>query len=47
MPAEYSHTSLLNDYGRMKDMIYGAYPPWDEILAGLKSLEVSINGRHV
>ena len=46
MPAEHSQTPLLNDYGRMKDMIYGAYPPWDEILAGLKSLEASINGRH-
>ena len=46
MPAEHSHTSLLNDYGSMKEMIYGIYPPWDEILAGLKSLEAAINGRH-
>ena len=46
MPAEHSRMPLLNDYGSMKEMIYGAYPPWDEILAGLKSLEVSINDRH-
>ena len=45
MPAEHSHTPLLNDYGRMKLMIYGSYPAWDEILAGLESLEASINGR--
>ncbi len=45
MPAEHSHTSLLNDYESMKEMIYGIYPPWDEILAVLKSLEAAINGR--
>ena len=36
MPAEHSHTFLLNDYESMKEMIYGIYPPWDEILAGFK-----------
>ena len=46
MPAEHSHTPLLHDYDSMKKMIYGAYPSWDEILAGLKNLEASINGRH-
>ena len=45
MPAEHSHMALQNDYGSMKEMIYGIYPPWDEILAGLKSLEAAINGR--
>ena len=46
MPAEHSRTPLLHDYDSMKVMIYGVYPSWDEILAGLNNLEASINGRH-
>ena len=46
MPAEHSRMPLLNDYDSMQEMIYGAYPAWNKILADLKSLEASINGKH-
>ena len=46
MPANHIRLALLNDYGKMKEMIYGVYPAWNEILDGLHHLEIAINGNH-
>ena len=34
---------LADDYAQMHLMIFGDYPTWQEILAGLQKLEVIIN----
>lgn len=44
MPIEHSQKQLENDYIQMKNMIYGVYPAWNEILSGLERLEATING---
>jgi hypothetical protein len=37
--------ALEGDYTRMREMIFGAAPPWDEITQGLRELEDRINGK--
>lgn len=34
---------LRNDYARMREMIFGVVPPWEEIIRGLRKLEDTIN----
>ncbi|MCL5279435.1 MAG: nucleotidyl transferase AbiEii/AbiGii toxin family protein [Planctomycetes bacterium] len=38
-------SALEGDYTRMREMIFGAAPPWDEIIQGLRELEERINGK--
>lgn len=41
-PAHFEH-SLKSDYGAMKNMIFGNYPTFDDILKEIRSLESEIN----
>ena len=43
MPPEHSMKPLADDYAQMHLMIFGDYPTWQEILAGLQNLEEIIN----
>ena len=43
MPSEYNESFLAEDYKKMKAMIYGNYPSWDEIMTYLKELEQKIH----
>lgn len=43
-PAPQSIDRLRDDYKNMRNMIYGDYPEFDEILEGLKEIEKRING---
>ncbi len=43
LPAEHSVELLREDYAKMRSMIYGKYPSFDEILAGITVLEKEIN----
>ena len=47
MPPEHSMKPLENDYAQMHLMIFGDYPAWQEILAGLKKLEEIINNPEI
>ena len=42
IPSEYNMDFLSNDYQKMKLMIYGDYPEWNEIIDFLKNLENKI-----
>ncbi len=42
-PAEHSIPEIKNDYAKMRNMIYGKYPDFDEILDSIKKLENEIN----
>lgn len=42
-PAEHSIPRLQNDYVKMRSMIYGKYPSFEEILTVIKTLEKEIN----
>lgn len=44
-PAEHSITEIRNDYAKMRNMIYGKYPDFDEILDSIKKLENEINSK--
>ena len=44
MPPEHSLKSLASDYAQMREMIFGDYPKWEDILTGLQNLEAVING---
>ena len=43
VPAEHSIQRLRDDYESMKDMIFGVQPSFDEIMGGIKELEIEIN----
>ncbi|TFH13322.1 MAG: nucleotidyl transferase AbiEii/AbiGii toxin family protein [Lentisphaerales bacterium] len=43
MPPNHVLDAMKSDYNDMREMIFGAYPGFDEILSGLKSLEEEIN----
>lgn len=43
LPDEYRFTKIQEDYDAMKEMIYGDYPVFDEMLKGLKNLEKELN----
>ncbi len=43
MPAAHSMDILKDDYKNMRQMIYGHYPSWDEIMAYIQNLENEIN----
>jgi hypothetical protein len=43
MPPEHSLKSLASDYAQMREMIFGDYPKWEDILTGLQNLEEVIN----
>lgn len=45
LPPEDRMAALRNDYGQMRAMIFGAYPSWEEILSGLRTLERQINNQ--
>lgn len=48
VPTEERMNSLRADYGRMREMIFGDAPAWEQIVAGLRELETRINeGRQV
>lgn len=44
MPPKHSLKSLASDYAQMREMIFGDYPKWEDILTGLQNLEAVING---
>lgn len=46
IPSEYNSNFLKADYQKMKLMIYGTYPKWDEIIDFLKGLETKIRTFH-
>lgn len=43
MPPETSLSALREDYAAMRNMIFGEYPSFDDILAGLSKIEYLIN----
>ena len=43
MPPEHSLKSLASDYAQMREMIFGDYPQWEDILTGMRNLEAVIN----
>ncbi|MDF0664513.1 MAG: nucleotidyl transferase AbiEii/AbiGii toxin family protein [Nitrospira sp.] len=47
VPREDRLPALRKDYAEMRAMIFGVYPPWEEILNGLSALERRINDHHV
>jgi len=44
VPPEKRSSSLRTDYSRMREMIFGDAPPWEQIMKGLQELEEQING---
>ena len=44
VPEEPVLTSIENDYGAMKDMIFGSLPTFEEMIAVLNNLQNEING---
>ena len=42
-PSEKYFTELQNDYNKMKNMIYGTVPSFDQIMEGIRRLEKEIN----
>ena len=43
MPSEHAMPVMRADYAAMRNMIYGDYPSFDEILSTIKKLETGIN----
>ncbi|MEW5894931.1 MAG: nucleotidyl transferase AbiEii/AbiGii toxin family protein [Candidatus Omnitrophota bacterium] len=43
MPPKYNEKVLLDDYRSMKNMIFGKYPSFEEVLSNIKRLEEQIN----
>ena len=43
MPSEHAMPVMKSDYAAMRNMIYGDYPSFDEILRIIKQLESEIN----
>ena len=43
MPSEHAMPVMKADYAAMRNMIYGDYPSFDEILLTIKKLEAEIN----
>ena len=43
MPSEHAMSAMKADYAAMRNMIYGDYPSFDEILRIIKQLESEIN----
>ena len=43
VPTEERMDSLRADYGRMREMIFGDAPAWEQIVEGLQELEAQIN----
>lgn len=43
IPAEHSIKRIESDYSKMKNMIYGTHPSFEEILEGIVALEKEIN----
>ena len=43
IPPEHVLSGLRTDYRNMRDMVFGHYPAFDEIMEGLASLEAEIN----
>ena len=43
LPAPHSQNSLREDYAAMKNMIFGDYPSWEEIIGSLTKLQTVIN----
>lgn len=46
VPSGHVLASVERDYVRMRDMIYGRYPEFGEIMETLRKLEAKINGLH-
>jgi hypothetical protein len=44
LPREEQAASLRADYSRMREMIFGEAPAWEQIVQGLRELEWKING---
>ncbi|MFA7674278.1 MAG: nucleotidyl transferase AbiEii/AbiGii toxin family protein [Clostridia bacterium] len=44
VPAKHSITALRADYAKMRAMIYGDYPSFEELMDGIRKLEQEING---
>ena len=44
VPADAAIPALAEDYRAMRDMIFGEYPSFDEIMTELRSLEERLNG---
>lgn len=42
-PAEHSLERLRSDYASMREMIFGEYPSFDELISGIEKLESEIN----
>ena len=47
MPAEHSIDRIASDYEKMKSMIYGDIPKFDDLLNAIGQLEVDINSTKV
>lgn len=45
MPTKENIKYLKDDYAKMKGMIFGDYPSWEEILSFLEKLQANINSR--
>ena len=43
MPAAHSINTLRKDYAKMKSMIFGYYPNFDELMSKIKEVESKIN----
>jgi len=43
VPDEYRFAKIQEDYDAMKEMMYGAYPDFDKLMKGLKTLEIELN----
>ena len=43
LPPEHFERALRSDYASMKNMVFGNYPSFDEILAAIKALETHLN----
>ena len=43
LPAPHSQSPLRGDYSAMKNMIFGDYPSWEEIIGSLTKLQTVIN----
>jgi hypothetical protein len=44
VPSEDQMAPLRTDYARMREMIFGEAPSWEQIIQGLRELEKQING---
>ena len=47
MPAEHSIERIASDYEKMKSMIYGNIPRFDEVLNTISQLETEINSTKI